>query len=145
MNNILCVFPETRQAFEMDITSEATVFSEVVEIRQTLDRIIYELESICALDSTFASGPPDLDSVMLLSRRLAPNTIAPLFSRFNPEVGPLEALPARYRLPFPTIEDFKFSILNHRTEQPVNLAPKEISTVQETPVVEEPDEYDDDF
>jgi hypothetical protein len=32
--------------------------------------------------------------------------------RFNGESGPLEPLPSRYHIPFPTLEDLRFSVLN---------------------------------
>ena len=130
----------------MDESGGSVIFSEAVAIHESLDKSIYELETLCGLDSNVSSGPPDFDSVMILGRRLAPVTLPPLFSRFNTEVGPLETLPARFRVPFPTMEEFKFSILNHRHENEVR-APAKQEPPQPTPkpFPSQTDEYEDDF
>lgn len=117
---------------------------EISEIHQRLDNTIYELEAICGLDRIVSSNAPIMDSVMVLGRRIATTSIAPLFTRFNTEVGPLEALPSRFRVPFPTMEDFKFSILNYRHEPEPHPQPPSRMIEEQVPL-EDTDEYDDDF
>ena len=69
-----------------------------------------------------------------------------MFVRFNAESGPLEAMPARFHVPFPTIEDFRFSILNVATPHAFRSAPppppvKEVVMKLQT----DQDDYADDF
>jgi hypothetical protein len=81
------------------------------ELKSELMQIIYQLDSLCAPSHTLYD-PPSVESVILLGRRLAPSSVPPLFMRFNGESGPLEPLPSRYHIPFPTLEDLRFSVLN---------------------------------
>jgi hypothetical protein len=107
------------------------------EIHNELHQVIYELETLTCMELT-TNECPSVSSLLLLGRRLAPSTIPPLFLRFNGDSGPLEALPGRMHVPFPTVEDLRFSILN--------LRPTIKMVVQPPPPAEkEEDEYADDF
>ena len=113
---------------------------EVLRVQERLDQIIYELETLQTVNDNIICESPSLDSVILLARRLAPTSVPPTFLRFNTEVGPLEAMPNRFRVPFPTVEDFKFSILNHRVDLPRSVEPVAHPVPTTTG-----DEYADDF
>ena len=106
--------------------------------------MIYESESLCALDSaTSSQDPPCIEAAILLGRKIAPTTTSPTFIRFNSEVGPLEPMPSRFRVPFPTMEDFKFSVLNFQRPIEASVQPVPVSVTNGPKKVD--DEYADDF
>ena len=116
---------------------------EVLGVQERLDQIIYELETLQTVDQSITGDIPSLDAVVLLGRRIAATTIPPTFLRFNTEVGPLEAIPSRFRVPFPTVQDFKFSVLNHRVVLPA--PPAVVPQSQSVAPTAPGDEYADDF
>lgn len=79
-----------------------------------------------------------VENVLILARRLGTTTFPPTFARFGTESGPLDPLPDRSRVPFPTIDDMRFSILNVKT-------PKAFSLPSSVPVALKEDEYANDF
>lgn len=87
-----------------------TSLGQMQDLHERITRHIYGYQHLVNTDGSF-DGPP-IESVLVLARRIASASVAPTFVRFNTESGPLEALPARFRVPFPTIEDMRFSILN---------------------------------
>ena len=114
----------------------------IEEVHEQLSQAIYELEALCSLDRELQLDGPSIEAALVLGRRIAPTTIPPLFVRFNTEVGPLEPMPSRFRVPFPTMEDFKFSVLN----VPASLVPKPVVPVTLEPQPKQvEDEYADDF
>jgi hypothetical protein len=118
--------------------------AQVNEVHKQLCQVIYELENLCALDSaTSSQDPPSIEAAILLGRKIAPTTISPTFIRFNSEVGPLEPMPSRFRVPFPTMEDFKFSVLNFQRpiEASVQAVPERVTDGPK----KVDDEYADDF
>lgn len=108
--------------------------SVISEANEKLTNVISELEAILSLDIQLSCDAPSEESVLTLSRRLTPSTIPPLFLRFNGESGPLEALPARFHVPFPTLEELRYSVLN---SQPAPARPRNQSA--------EDEEYANDF
>ena len=118
--------------------------AQVSEVHQQLCEVIYELEALCGVDSaTSSQDPPSIESVILLGRKIAPTTISPTFIRFNSEVGPLEPMPSRFRVPFPTMEDFKFSVLNYQRPIDTTVQPAPVSVNDGPKKID--DEYADDF
>jgi hypothetical protein len=116
--------------------------ASIEEVHEQLSQAIYELEALCCLDRELQLDGPAIEAALVLGRRIAPTTIPPLFVRFNTEVGPLEPMPSRFRVPFPTMEDFKFSVLNF----PASAVPKPVVAVNLAPQPKPvEDEYADDF
>ena len=121
--------------------------SFIIEANQRLTEAIYKLENLCVIDDSCnnSENHPSLDSVIILGRKLSPSTIPPMFIKFNSESGPLEPMPSRFHVPFPTIEDMRFSILN--VKQPAFTIPAvTVPLVAAVPLkMEEDEEYADDF
>lgn len=126
---------------------ESVSTSELSQARQQLNQVIYELEALCA-PSHVSNDAPGIDAALILGRRIAPSTVPPLFLRFNGESGPMEPMPARFHVPFPTLEDFRYSVLNVQRSvvlppQPVAIAP--VRQTSRIPLPPDEDEYADDF
>jgi hypothetical protein len=141
---------------------------ELIEANDRLRSLIYTLDNLSIADEL--PGPEPF-AVSSLGRRIASSSIPPTFIRFNTESGPLEPLPNQFQVPFPTMENFKGSLLNSKisanrliaasrpqntsiTHQPYSqpLKPPESSEGQLTRPIEskvnqsaEDDEYADDF
>jgi hypothetical protein len=126
----------------MESDSISMTLAEVATVHDKLDRVIFELEALTALDRSVSNASPEIDSVMILGRRIGPTTVSPTFVRFSSDVGPLEPLPQRFRVPFPTIDDFRLSVVNHSIHLPSATMLK--SATQQT-VIHARDEYADDF
>ena len=92
----------------------------------------------------------NFDEVLALARKIAPAILPPQGLRYSPDQGPLEALPARFRLPFPSQDEMRQSsvfldgnkalIPQTPTEQP-----KVIEEPVEQPKIIDEDEFADDF
>lgn len=114
----------------------ANKLERLVSVHERVNQLIY-LEYTNQRDQNKTQEPILVENVLIVARRLSSACHSPPFIRFNPDTGPLEALPPRFRFPFPSVEDMRFSILNIKqaTSVPVNLLP---------PKPKE-DEYEDDF
>ena len=51
----------------------------------------------------------NFDQVLALARKIAPGLLPPQGLRYSPDQGPLEALPGRFRLPFPSQDEMRLS------------------------------------
>jgi hypothetical protein len=92
----------------------------------------------------------DFSQVIALARKIAPATIPPQGLRYAPEQGPLEALPARFRLPFPSQDEMRLSsvfILGNKATTPqtppVQLQAPTAPAPQ--PLIIDEDEFAQDF
>lgn len=126
---------------------ESASTSELSQVRQQLNQVIYELDALCA-HSHIPNDAPGNAAALILGRRIAPSTVPPLFLRFDGESGPMEPMPARFHVPFPTLEDFRYSVLN--VQQSVVLPPKPVAIkparqTSQMPLPPDEDEYGDDF
>lgn len=93
------------------------------EANESLTNIICELEAFVSLDKEYSSEEsPLVESTLILARRISSTTCPPFFLRFNTESGPLEPLPARFHVPFPSLEDLRHSLMN---SQPMLTPPTE--------------------
>lgn len=119
-----------------------STLSELARLHDTLNRQIAELES---MNSHACTDPLPLGPALVLARRIAPASVPPTFLRFNSESGPLEAMPGRFRVPFPTMEEFRFSLLN--VPNPFAAAPRKAASPVPKPqtMMEDEDEYANDF
>jgi hypothetical protein len=109
--------------------------SELSESSAALTTVICELEALVQLDDQLAAEGVSVESALILGRRITPSSVPPLFLRFNTECGPLEALPLRSHVPFPSLEELRFSLLN---AQPARGVASERTKADE-------DEYANDF
>lgn len=116
--------------------------SDIIRVHDTLNQLLSELDIVSILDEFNSAGSPSIESVQVLSRRLAPTSHAPTFIRFNPDSGPLEAFPERFRVPFPTMEDLRFSFMN--APNPFRSKAAEPAVLADT-VSEVDDDYVNDF
>ena len=111
--------------------------SELIDINDELTCALNVLENIVLQDNSETRNNPSVSSVVSLGRRLAFVSIPPTFVRFNTEAGPIESLPNRFHVPFPTLDDMRYSVLHskapifkitHRTDERLPSASN-----QETP------------
>jgi hypothetical protein len=84
---------------------------ELIEANDRLRSLIYTLDNLSIADEL---PGPEPSAVTSLGRRIASSSIPPTFIRFNTESGPLEPLPNQFQVPFPTLENFKGSLLNSK-------------------------------
>ena len=96
-----------------------------LELRERLEVQISKMER---LNAQCVGAMPTVESVITLGRRIAPYTIPPPFIRFSTESGPLEPMPARYRVPFPTGEEMRASIL-HMKQKESGVVPTAPTTI----------------
>lgn len=96
------------------------------ESRTKLHALINELTVL--VSNTEDRDPLDGDAlaaVITLGRRLGNCTVPPLFVAFNTESGPLEAMPQRFRVPFPTADNFRASVLQRQISLQLQSPPEE--------------------
>ena len=97
-----------------------------------------------------------LAEVISLARKVTPATVPPGGLRYSLDQGPLEALPSRFRLPFPTQDEMRLSLVaaeGHKAgAAEVHTVPVYTSTVPlaSSPQVkvvirEEEDDYEGEF
>ena len=128
--------------------------TELLECRDRLDVAIRRAKVTLASD-TDVQVP--LAELIALARKVTPSTRAPPGILFSAEQGPLEALPIRFRLPYPTLDEMKMSLvatefnkLTHSTESlpQAEEAPVPPPISQPTKMIiedVESDDYEDDF
>lgn len=92
---------------------------EEEKLRGRLSSVITKLSALADQSQGEDSNRVTIESVSILGRRLSNVTFPPLFIAFNTESGPLEPMPQRYRVPFPTVENFRSSVLQrHQVHVP---------------------------
>ena len=95
----------------------------------------------------------DFDEVLAFARKIAPSIRPPQGLRFSPDQGPLEALPARFRLPFPCQDEMRQSAVFLEGNKMLTAAtppetPSRDIFISQLPVQEpvaDKDEFADDF
>jgi hypothetical protein len=102
-----------------------------LEHRLQLTGLIQHLEAL--VDEQSDTSPQCVDNLVVLGRRLAPSTVPPVLLRFNAESGPMEPMPQRFRVPFPTVDDLRLSVLQ-----------KHVNVVRPVKPIRD-EEYADDF
>ena len=140
---------------------------ELIQANDRLRSLIYTLDNLSS--HSVDSSAVEAFSVISLARKIAPSSIPPSFIRFNSESGPLEPIPNLYQVPFPTLENFKISLLKskisvtrimssskkHISETPIEPArhvshdldhvPKTVTMEKPTNDLNEDEEYADEF
>lgn len=108
---------------------------ELVGENDRLRDLIYTLDKLSQPDELLPG--PEPFSVTSIGRRIAPSTIPPTFIRFNTESGPLEPLPQLFQVPFPTMENFKGSLLNSKlsANRLIAHAPRPSVVVKQQPAL----------
>jgi hypothetical protein len=82
---------------------------DLIHANDRLRTLIYTIEKLSLVDDNSCI---EAYSATSLARRIAPTSIPPTFVRFNGESGPIEPMPSLFQVPFPTLENFKMSLLN---------------------------------
>ena len=126
--------------------------AERVVVLERLEACILACEEVLEEKTTLAVN---FDEVIALARKIAPSMMPPQSLRYAPDQGPLEALPARFRLPFPSQDEMRLSSVFLDANRPTFTAtptpteqPKTVEEVRlPEPVMEqlEEDEFADDF
>ena len=130
---------------------------DLVKVRERLDAVVIACERLVKEDTHVSVS---MQEVISLARKITPSVIPPAGLRFNPDSGPVEGLPSRFRMPFPNQDEMRLSVValegNKTAAVDVNLSaspsPKAspqvapVSFAPSTRIVEEPllDEDDDD-
>jgi len=87
-----------------------------------------------------------LAELIALARKVTPSTRPPPGTIFN-EKGPVDALPIRFRLPYPTLDEMRMSLV--ATEGNKWKGQEVVKKVQAAPpskpVIEDDDDFEDEF
>jgi len=85
----------------------------------------------------------ELDELIALARKITPASRPPPGILFTVDRGPAEALPIRFRLPYPTLDEMRMSLV--ATEGNKWKGDLEIPKPSEKRVIEDDDDYNEDF
>ena len=112
----------------------------MLECMDRLDAAIRAAREIVAED--FKEAP--LAEIIALARKITPSTRPPPGILFSIDQGPAEALPIRFRLPYPTLDEMKASLVATEGNKLVGTVRPEPVT---QPIIQDAavDDYEDDF
>jgi len=91
-----------------------------------------------------------LTRLIALARKVTPSTRPPPGLLFSVESGPAEALPIRFRLPYPTLDEMKMSMVategnKYNADQTETTQLPRMATSNAMIVDDASDDYEDDF
>ncbi len=125
--------------------------AERVLVLERLEACILACEEMMSENTKISVN---FDEVIALARKIGPSVMPPQNLRYAPDQGPLEALPARFRLPFPSQDEMRMSSVFVDANKPVYSATptEQTKSVEEVHIMPEPvmqlleeDEFADDF
>lgn len=105
-----------------------------------LDVAIREAREV--IDDDLNAEAP-LAEIISLARKITPSTRPPPGILFSVDQGPAEALPIRFRLPYPTLDEMKASLV--ATEGNKTAAPVKVEPVKQVIQDDASDDYEDEF
>ena len=126
--------------------------SDLLDVRDRLEVAVRAAREAVAHDTTVNV---QLSELIAVARKVTPASRAPPGILFSVDQGPAEALPIRFRLPYPTLDEMKMSFVategnkwTAATTTP-DSAPvaQPIQPAQPKPMIEEEasDDYEGDF
>lgn len=121
--------------------------TDKIAVLERLEACIVACENVLKENTKY---DVDFHEVIALARKIAPATMPPQGLRYAPEQGPLESLPARFRLPFPSQDEMRQSSVfldGNKATVPQTPPEQQEATAAPAPqpLIVDEDEFADDF
>jgi hypothetical protein len=118
----------------------------MMDCRDKLDAAIRAGHEIIASDST---AQVSMNELIALARKVTPSTRAPPGSLFSVDQGPAEGLPIRFRLPYPTLDEMRMSLVasegNKLTDHGAVSTISAVGVTKAMSIHDDSDDFEDDF